>query len=162
MLNYWTAARPRDQRRKRWCAMLRSELTVIAPHAAMSAATRRGMLMRATDSARASDRSRRDFLETIGGGITAAALVGGCAVTSAAPGNDASSPVTGDNDPKTVVFDAMMTDFMHKYQPPGAALAVTKDGRLVYARGFGYADMESKEPVRRLRLGRSSDRGTAR
>ncbi|MBV8837830.1 MAG: beta-lactamase family protein, partial [Alphaproteobacteria bacterium] len=32
-------------------------------------------------------------------------------------------------------------------RPPGAALAISKDGRLVYARGFGYADMERRQPV---------------
>lgn len=30
---------------------------------------------------------------------------------------------------------------------PGASLAVTRHGRLVYARGFGYADVEKQEAV---------------
>ena len=37
---------------------------------------------------------------------------------------------------------------MREHQPPGAALAVAYHGRLVYARGFGYADVEKREPVR--------------
>ena len=37
---------------------------------------------------------------------------------------------------------------MREHQPPGAALAVTYHGRLVYARGFGHADLERREPVR--------------
>jgi len=40
-----------------------------------------------------------------------------------------------------------MTDVMRRHQPAGAALAVSKDGRLVYARGFGFADVERREPV---------------
>jgi hypothetical protein len=40
-----------------------------------------------------------------------------------------------------------MTDFVSKHRPPGAALAVSRNGRLVYARGFGYADVERKDPV---------------
>ena len=40
-----------------------------------------------------------------------------------------------------------MTSFVSERKLPGAAFAVTKDSRLVYARGFGYADVEKKEPV---------------
>jgi len=35
--------------------------------------------------------------------------------------------------------------YMNQNQVPGLALAITKDGRLVYAAGFGYADKESGE-----------------
>ena len=57
-------------------------------------------------------------------------------------------PVTGKANPDLASFDRMMTDFMQKYHLPGAALAVAKDGRIVYARGFGYADLDMKEPVK--------------
>ena len=57
-------------------------------------------------------------------------------------------PVTGPADPLLAPFDEMMLDFLDKHQVPGAALAVAKDGRLVYARGFGYADPDAKTPVR--------------
>ncbi len=40
-----------------------------------------------------------------------------------------------------------MTDFIQKYHLPGASLAVARDGRIVYARGFGYSDVDKKEPV---------------
>jgi N-acyl-D-amino-acid deacylase len=56
-------------------------------------------------------------------------------------------PVTGDAVTELEAFDTLMIEFLHKYKVPGAALAITKDGRLVYARGFGYADVEKKEPV---------------
>ena len=36
---------------------------------------------------------------------------------------------------------------MRKHKPPGAALAVTYHGRLVYARGFGHADLEKQQTV---------------
>ena len=55
---------------------------------------------------------------------------------------------TGDADPRLEPFDRLMTSFLAERQVPGGALAVTKDGRLVYARGFGYADREAKEAVR--------------
>jgi N-acyl-D-amino-acid deacylase len=36
---------------------------------------------------------------------------------------------------------------MERHHLPGGALAISKDGKLVYARGFGYADVENKVPV---------------
>jgi CubicO group peptidase (beta-lactamase class C family) len=57
-------------------------------------------------------------------------------------------PVTGPADPRLAPFDELMLDFLDKHQVPGAALAVAKDGKLVYARGFGYADPDPKTPVR--------------
>ena len=50
--------------------------------------------------------------------------------------------------PKLAAYDELMTAFMREHKPPGAALAVTYHGRLVYARGFGHADLEKHEPVR--------------
>ena len=44
-------------------------------------------------------------------------------------------------------FDELMEAFVRDNELPGAALAVAKDGRLVYARGFGYADIEQQQPV---------------
>ena len=50
--------------------------------------------------------------------------------------------------PKLAAYDELMTAFMREHQPPGAALAVAYHGRLVYARGFGYAGPGNAEPVR--------------
>jgi N-acyl-D-amino-acid deacylase len=40
-----------------------------------------------------------------------------------------------------------MEAFLARHRVPGAAVAVTDGGRLVYARGFGYADLATREPV---------------
>src|SRR4051794_24047417 len=40
-----------------------------------------------------------------------------------------------------------MTDFLRAHQAPGAALAVARNGKIVYARGFGYSDVAKKEKV---------------
>jgi CubicO group peptidase (beta-lactamase class C family) len=56
-------------------------------------------------------------------------------------------PVTGRGDPGLRPFDELMTDFVRENRIPGAALAVSYHGRLVYARGFGYADVARKQPV---------------
>jgi N-acyl-D-amino-acid deacylase len=55
--------------------------------------------------------------------------------------------VTGEANPSLAPFDEMMTSFLDENKVPGAALAVTRNGKLVYARGFGYSDVERKEPV---------------
>jgi len=45
-------------------------------------------------------------------------------------------------------YDQTITDFMRKLSIPGGAVAVMRDGKLIYARGFGYADVENKTLVR--------------
>lgn len=47
---------------------------------------------------------------------------------------------TGASHPAMAPFDALMADFMPRHQVPGAQLAVSHQGRMVYARGFGVAD----------------------
>lgn len=44
-------------------------------------------------------------------------------------------------------IDSEFADFMEKYDIKGASVAVTKDGRLVYAKGYGFADVDSEAPV---------------
>src|SRR6185436_8395741 len=38
-------------------------------------------------------------------------------------------------------------ELMKKYNIPGGAIAFAREGKLIYARGFGYADVENKTPV---------------
>jgi CubicO group peptidase (beta-lactamase class C family) len=69
---------------------------------------------------------------------------------AAAPTNEADREVraTGKTNPQFASFDQLMISFLKRNQEiPGAALAVKRDGQIVYARGFGYADMEKKQPV---------------
>jgi N-acyl-D-amino-acid deacylase len=56
-------------------------------------------------------------------------------------------PATGAADPNLASFDKLLTDFIAEHKLPGAAVAVTRGGKLVYARGFGYANVEKKLPV---------------
>jgi CubicO group peptidase (beta-lactamase class C family) len=44
-------------------------------------------------------------------------------------------------------YEQLIPDLMRKHAIPGAAVAVMRDGRLIYARGFGYADVENKTQV---------------
>ncbi len=55
--------------------------------------------------------------------------------------------VTGQEVRELQSFDQHLREFMQKYELPGGTAAVAKDGRLVYARGFGWADRKNKEPM---------------
>jgi N-acyl-D-amino-acid deacylase len=56
-------------------------------------------------------------------------------------------PFTGAAIPGMASYDQTIRDFMRKHSIPGGAVAVMSEGKLVYARGFGYADVENKTPV---------------
>ncbi len=56
--------------------------------------------------------------------------------------------MTGTSIPSLHPVDQLVTNFMAKYGVPGGALGIVKDGRLVYVRGFGYANTKTSELVR--------------
>ena len=56
-------------------------------------------------------------------------------------------PVTGQAITSMASLDHTMELRLCTHQIPGAALAVSYNGALVYARGFGYADVASSTPV---------------
>ena len=67
------------------------------------------------------------------------------------PGYDATKApqhvVTGQAAQGLEEIDKFMSSFLAKHGAPGASVAIADQGRLVYSRGFGYADVASKEPV---------------
>ena len=82
--------------------------------------------------------NRRRFLRQ---GLLAAAAVGAGAPFSI-PASGA-EPAAMDE-----AFDGAVNPFMEARRIPGAALAVVKDRRLVYVRGYGWADRERKQSAR--------------
>jgi N-acyl-D-amino-acid deacylase len=56
-------------------------------------------------------------------------------------------PLSGTADPRFALLDEIMTTVIDKQSLAGASLAVLKDGKLVYSRGFGYADRENMQPM---------------
>lgn len=56
-------------------------------------------------------------------------------------------PITGKADPKFARFDEAVSAFLVKHKLPGAALAVARDGQLIYSRGFGFAERETKQTM---------------
>jgi CubicO group peptidase (beta-lactamase class C family) len=102
--------------------------------------------------------SRREFLRTAAGGLAATALGGEFdSATATSPVPHYPDLLTGPDNWKTAAYDSLVRGFMNKYRPPGAALAVSKGGRLVYARGVDYSDMEREEQVQPLSLFRIAD-----
>lgn len=56
-------------------------------------------------------------------------------------------PATGAMPPELAAYDRVLLAFMRKWHVPGMAVAVTRQGRLVLARGYGWADCEERRPV---------------
>lgn len=101
---------------------------------------------------------RRHYLAALGSSLATA--VAGCssggdgsnantARPTATPTATRSLPrtVTGPSSPGTAVYDEEMTGLLDDWGIPGAGLAVVTDGRLVLARGYGEADIETGEAV---------------
>jgi N-acyl-D-amino-acid deacylase len=63
------------------------------------------------------------------------------------PPNYAAIPITGEPEPGMESYDRIIPSFMAKYDVLGGAVAVIKNGSLVFARGYGYANTESRLPV---------------
>ena len=64
-----------------------------------------------------------------------------------APPAVAQAPISGKPISSLSQLDTLMQSTMTKYSSPGATLAVTVDGRLVFARGYGYAKVDTGELV---------------
>jgi len=77
--------------------------------------------------------------------LMAAALVVSCGDKSESSGEDIIQGETG------AQLDAKLTPFikevMQEYDLPGFAIGVVKDNEVVYARGFGYKNIDTKKPV---------------
>jgi CubicO group peptidase (beta-lactamase class C family) len=71
------------------------------------------------------------------------------------------------NTPGTQDFpeaDNLVNSFLHNWSIAGASIAVAKDGKLIYAKGFGYADTVQKiqtEPFNKFRIASISKLVTA-
>lgn len=81
--------------------------------------------------------NRRTFLGT--------GLLGAAALTQSCVGPSTSNPRK--KLPLAAAFDPEVEAFMAARKVPGGALAVVKDGRLVYARGYGWADRDAEIPA---------------
>ncbi len=75
---------------------------------------------------------RRQFLKAAALGMAASARI----------------PTSGPPAPRLERFDDLMREIIESQQIPGGSLSLAKDGRLVYARSFGWASVENRLPAR--------------
>lgn len=54
---------------------------------------------------------------------------------------------TGVSAGETAPVDAVVQKFMSRWKIPGASVAISHQGKLVYARGFGHADLAKTQPM---------------
>ena len=86
-------------------------------------------------------------------GVLAIALLPATLVASAAAQRRADRetaagmPMSGIPAPGMASFDRVVPAFMERWRIPGGAVTVVKDGRLVLARGYGWADREAGRRV---------------
>ncbi|MBN2115775.1 MAG: beta-lactamase family protein [Anaerolineales bacterium] len=75
--------------------------------------------------------------------LLSAVFLSGVTPVSAQAGGD------GPSDPAELeaFMDGLMTAEMTEKHVPGAVVVVVKDGRVLFARGYGYADLERRTPV---------------
>lgn len=78
--------------------------------------------------------------------LTLAAL-GGLGLLKRSRADDTPTVSTGLQIAELKPFDQLMEGFVRDNQVPGASLAISRHGQLIYARGFGYANTEQKVPV---------------
>ncbi len=97
------------------------------------------------------DRRRALQLSAAGAGMAGLSFRAAAAQADATPGAspvaDGDVPVSGEAVPELTAFDAVMAETMPKWNLPGGQLAIAREGRLVYSRGFGYASVEDGETV---------------
>ena len=89
------------------------------------------------------DWSRREFLAWSGATVGLATN----AINRSWSDEATQVPSTGTSDKHLRPLDDLMTGFLEKHKLPGASLSVGHDGKVLYARGFGWADIEAKKPV---------------
>lgn len=56
-------------------------------------------------------------------------------------------PVTGKASPGTEALDKAVVSVLSRHGIPGAAFAIAKDGKLLMARGYGWANLATETPV---------------
>jgi len=69
------------------------------------------------------------------------------AASAAAPSSPAhAAPAMTEQDLETF-YDGLFSYALHRAGIPGGVIVVVKDGKLLFAKGYGYADVKTKRPV---------------
>jgi len=73
-------------------------------------------------------------------------------------------PMSGPDVPGVEIYDAAVRSLMIKWNVPGMTVAVVRNGKLIVARGYGYAEYDAREPMQpgsRMRISSASKTFTA-
>jgi CubicO group peptidase (beta-lactamase class C family) len=79
--------------------------------------------------------------------FAASFFAGVATLLCAAPMRAQSIPISGQPVTAFAPIDTIMENLMTQYSSPGSAVAISYNGKLVYARGYGYAELETNNPV---------------
>jgi N-acyl-D-amino-acid deacylase len=79
--------------------------------------------------------------------ITLVIALGAVCGTADPLGDVPRGPITGPAVAGLESYDRIITEIMARHRIPGGAIAVAKDGRLVLARGYGWADVDNEIAV---------------
>jgi CubicO group peptidase (beta-lactamase class C family) len=90
---------------------------------------------------------RRHFLATVGTGAASVGAIPWSALSTDEASAAYPRAVTGPSIPEMDSFDTEITNLMDKWTVPGGAVGVVKNGRLVFAHGYGHADTDSERLV---------------
>jgi CubicO group peptidase (beta-lactamase class C family) len=66
-------------------------------------------------------------------------------VTAASNRRSAAPPMTAED--LSALFDGLVPLYLQQKEIAGAVIAIVKDGKTIFARGYGYADIENSKPV---------------
>jgi N-acyl-D-amino-acid deacylase len=101
--------------------------------------------------------TRREALARLGTGVGAAAAADEAVARAqdrpepAAPPTTrhltANLPVTGKAGPGLEALDEVVLEVMERHGIPGAALSIAQDGRLIFAKGYGWSDVTTGTPT---------------
>jgi N-acyl-D-amino-acid deacylase len=61
--------------------------------------------------------------------------------------DEASMPTSGKSVVELACYDTRISGFLRRWNIPGGAVAVTHEGKLVLARGYGWANVQQRQPV---------------
>jgi N-acyl-D-amino-acid deacylase len=89
---------------------------------------------------------------TVDDGLITVLAQGATEISATAGGTPAKARInayagSGTRQPGMDSYDRIIPSLMAKWEIPGGAVAVVKDGKLLFARGYGYADLETHQPV---------------
>ena len=89
---------------------------------------------------------------TVSGGLVTVLTQGTTEISATAGGTPAKTTInayagSGMRQPGMESYDRIIPRLMAKWDIPGGAVAVVKDGKLLFARGYGYADVDTHQPV---------------